>query len=344
MNIRDRHSLFRSATDILDRDGARLKQLLLLYLGIITALSLGSSLLTVVLSERIADTGGLRNMGLRSVLSTVQTLLPMVQSIVSMGLQIGYCTAALYAVRGNQFSRDTLLGGFRRFFPMMWSYFLQLFLYISLGITCVYLGSYIFMMLPMSTPLQSLMTPLMESINVMSDTITVDDATVAAITEALKPSLWFIAALYLPLLIPTIYRYRMVLYRIIDQPHPRAMLALRESRLMMHRNRVALLKVDLSLWWYYLLQALILLVCYGDVLLAMLGVALPWSDTVSYFLFLSLSLILQFVVFYFTMNRVTLVYASAYESMIPDFEEKKRQLIERRTAMMQARTPRKQEE
>lgn len=344
MNIRDRHSLFRSATDILDRDGARLQQILLLYVGIITALSLGASLLTFVLSERIADTGGLRNMGLRSVLSTVQTLLPMVQSIVSMGLQIGYCTAVLFAVRGSHFSRDTLLGGFRRFFPVMWSYFLQLFLYISLGIISIYLGTYIFMMLPMSAPLQSLMTPLMESINVMSETITVDDATVAAITEALKPSLWFIAALYLPLLIPTIYRYRMVLYRIIDQPHPRAMLALRESRMMMHRNRIALLKVDLSLWWYYLLQALILLVCYGDVLLAMLGVALPWSDTVSYFLFLSLSLILQFVVFYFTMNRVTLVYASAYESMIPDFEEKKRQLIERRTAMMQARTPRKQEE
>lgn len=343
MNIRDRHSLFRSATDTLDRDGARLQQILLLYVGIITALSLGASLLTFVLSERIADTGGLRNMGLRSVLSTVQTLLPMVQSIVSMGLQIGYCTAALYAVRGNHFSRDTLLGGFRRLFPMMWSYFLQLFLYISLGITCVYLGSYIFMMLPMSAPLQSLMAPLMESITVMSETIAVDDATVAAITEALRPSLWFIAALYLPILIPTIYRYRMVLYRIIDQPHPRAMLALRESRMMMHRNRIALLKVDLSLWWYYALQALIQLVCYGDVLLTLLGVALPWSDTVNYFLFLSLSLILQFVVFYFTMNRVTLVYASAYESMIPDFEEKKRQLIERHTAMMQARKPWKQE-
>ena len=343
MNIRDRHSLFRSVSDTLDRDGARLKQLLLLYLGIITALSLGASLLTVVLSERIADTGGLRNMGLRSVLSTVQTLLPMVQSIVSMGLQIGYCTAALYAVRGSQFSRDTLLGGFRRFFPMMWSYFLQLFLYISLGITCVYLGSYIFMMLPMSAPLQSLMTPVMESINVMSETIAVDDATVAAITEALRPALWFIAALYLPILIPTIYRYRMVLYRIIDQSHPRAMLALRESRMMMHRNRIALLKVDLSLWWYYALQALILLVCYGDILLSLMGITLPWSDNVSYFLFLSLSLALQFVVFYFTMNRVTLVYASAYESMIPDFEEKKRQLIERHTAMMQARKPWKQE-
>ena len=343
MNIRDRHSIFRSATDTLDRDGARLQQILLLYLGIITALSLGASVLTVVLSERIADTGGLRNMGLRSILSTVQTLLPMVQTIASMGLQIGYCTAALYALRGNNFSRSTLLGGFRHFFPLMWSYCLQIFLYMSLGITSVYLGTYIFMLLPMSAPLQSLMTPLMESITVMSETITVDEATVAAITDALKPALWFIAALYLPILIPTIYRYRMVIYRIIDQPRPRAMLALRESRLMMHRNRIALLKLDLRLWWYYALQLLILLVCYGDSLLTLLGVTLPWSDTVSYFLFLILSLVLQFVVFYFTMNRVTLIYASAYESMIPDFEDKKRQLIEKRTAMMQARKPWKQD-
>jgi len=343
MNIRDRHSLSRSANDALTRNGAGLQQILLLYLGIITALSLGASVLTVVLSERIADTGGLRNMGLRSVLSTVQTVLPLVQTIASIGLQIGYCTAALNALRGKSFSRDTLLGGFRRFFPLMWCYVLQSLLYISLGITCIYLGTYIFMMLPMSAPLQELMVPLMESFSVVSETITVDAATVDAITEALMPSLWFIAALFIPLLIPTVYRYRMVLYRIIDQPHPRAMLALRESRMMMQRNRFALLKVDLSLWWYYGLQILIMLICYGDSLLALLGVTLPWSPTVSYFLFLVLSLVLQFALFYFTMNRVTLIYVSAYESLIPDFEEKKRQLIERQTAMMQAKKPWKQE-
>jgi len=339
MNIRDRSAISRSTAETLVREGERLQQILLLYIGIITALSLASSILTVVLSERIADTGGLRNMGLRSILSTVQSLLPLVQNIALMGLQIGYCTAALNALRGKPFSRDTLLGGFRRFFPLMWSYVVQGLLYASLGITCLYLGSYIFLLLPMSEAFQALMMPLLDSISAMNDTIVLDEATVVAVTEALKPALWIVAALYLPLLIPTYYRYRMAIYRLIDQPRPRAMLALRESRLMMHRNRFALLKLDLSLWWFYALQVVILLVCYGDSLLALLGVTLPWSDTVSYFLFLILSLVLQFVVFYFTMNRVTLTYVSAYESLLPDFEEKKRKILERQAVVMQSKKP-----
>lgn len=343
MNIRDRRTLSHAAAETLGREGKRLQQILLLYLGIITALSLGASILTVVLSERIADTGGLRNMGLRSVLSTAQMLLPLVQTVAMMGLQMGYCSAALNAVRGRSFSRDTLLGGFRYFFPLLWSYVVQGLLYASLGITCLYLGSYIFLLLPMSAAFQELMLPLMNSLSVMSDTITLDGATAAAVTEALMPALWIVGALYLPLLIPTYYRYRMVAYRLIDQPRPHAMLALRESRLMMHRNRFALLKLDLSLWWYYALQILILLVCYGDSLLALLGVTLPWSDVVSYFLFLVLSLALQFAVFYFTMNRVTLTYVSAYESLLPEFEEKKRTILEKRAAIMQARKPWKEE-
>jgi len=343
MNIRDRHSLSRRAAETLNHNGDRLQKVLLLYLGIITALTLGSSILTVVLSDRIADTGGLRNMGLRSVLSTVQMLLPLVQTLAVMGLQMGYFSSVLNASRGKAFSHDTLLGGFRYFFPLMWSYVIQGLLYASLGIVCLYLGSYIFLLLPMSEAFQELMIPMMDSLSVMSDTVTIDEATVTAVTEALKPALWIVGALYLPLLIPTYYRYRMVAYRLIDQPRPHAMLALRESRLMMHRNRFALLKLDLSLWWYYALQLLVLLVCYGDSLLALLGITLPWSGMVSYFLFLSLSLVLQFAVFYFTMNRVTLIYVSAYESLLPDFEAKKREFLEKRAAIMQARKPWKEE-
>ena len=93
MPIRDRQSLFRTADDTLHRDGAGLQQLLLIYLAIITTLSLVASALTVVLSGRIENTGGLSNFGLRSVLSTAQTVLPLVQSAVMVGLQLGYTRA-----------------------------------------------------------------------------------------------------------------------------------------------------------------------------------------------------------------------------------------------------------
>ena len=69
-----------------------------------------------------------------------------------------------------------------------------------------------------------------------------------------------------------------------------------------------------------------------------LGIALPWSATVSYFLFLVLSLALQFVLFYFAMNRVSLVYAAAYEALLAEFEEKKAKLRSRVNVPVKSRS------
>jgi hypothetical protein len=89
----------------------------------------------------------------------------------------------------------------------------------------------------------------------------------------------------------------------------------------MRRNRFALFRLDLNFWWYYLLQVLVLAVCYGDMLLPLVGITLPWSDTVSYFVFLSLSLALQFAVYYFFLNPVAVTYATAYEALLPKQQE-----------------------
>lgn len=329
MPIRDRQSLFRAADDTLSRDGAGLQQLLLIYLAIITTLSLAASALTVVLSGRIENTGGLSNFGLRSVLSTAQTVLPLVQSAVMVGLQLGYTRAALSASRGKRFNRDTLFGGFRCLIPMACAYMLQGVLYGFLAMTSMYFASFIFLMLPASADFQALIAPLMNSVSVMSEQIVLDDATLMAASRAVLPVIWIWLAVFLPLFLPAYYRYRMTMFRLIDQERPRPLLAMRESLTMLQRNRIALLKIDLKLWWYYLLQALVTVICYGDQLLPLLGVNLPFTPEINYFLFLILSLALQFVLFYFAMNRVTLVYAAAYEALLAAFEEKKAQMQER---------------
>ena len=110
---------------------------------------------------------------------------------------------------------------------------------------------------------------------------------------------------------------------IADEPRVGALAAMRQSRDMLRRNRFALFKLDLSMWWYYLLQLLVTVICYGNVLLPMVGVTLPFNDTVAYFLFLVLSLIAQMAVAYFAMNRVNVTYAMAYESLRPKPQESK---------------------
>ncbi len=318
MNIRDRRAIHHVAKQKLSNAAGNPQQILLIYLGIVTALSLAASVLSVMLSNRIADTGGLGNMGLRSVLSTAKAVLPMVQSLILLGLELGYCTVALRIFRGEPVSRDTLFGGFRRFFPFLRMQVLLGAIYMSVAFMSVYASAYIFLMLPVSKGFMTLITPLMESASVLNSTVTFDEATMIAVSEAMMPMMWILAGVFLLLFIPLHYQYRMAAYRLIDQPHPGALRAIHESRMMMRRNRLALLRLDLNFWWFYALQALVMAVCYGDTILAMLGVTLPFSPEVSYFLFLVLSLILQFVVYYFAMNRVAVTYAAAYEALLPD--------------------------
>ena len=92
---------------------------------------------------------------------------------------------------------------------------------------------------------------------------------------------------------------------------------LTESTLMMKGHRMGLLKLDLSFWWFYLAQGLAGLVLYGDVILAAAGVSLPWSGTVSYYLFYALSLLLEGVVYYFFLNRIETAYAMVHDALLP---------------------------
>ena len=71
------------------------KNIVLIYTGTVTALALLVTVINYVLNLQIAQLGGLSNMGLRSVLSTVQSVLPVVQSLVIMALDLGYIAAML---------------------------------------------------------------------------------------------------------------------------------------------------------------------------------------------------------------------------------------------------------
>ena len=322
MNIRDRSAIHQTAEHSLANAKGDPKKILLIYLAIITGLSLAVAGVSILLSNRIADTGGLGNMGLRSVLSTAKSVLPLVQSVILLGLEMGYYTMALNITRGEPISNDTLFGGFRRFFPLLRAQILLSFLYLGLGLLAVYPGAYIFLMLPISEGFYEVLTPIMESASQLTGTVTIDEASMIAVSEAMEPALWIMGGLFLLLFIPTSYRYRMVTFRLIDQSRPGALRAMRESRAMMHRNRFALFRLDLRLWWFYALQGLTVALCYSDMLLPMFGITLPWSESVSYFVFLCLSLLVQFVGYYLFMNRVSVTYATAYGALLPKEQPK----------------------
>ena len=53
---------------------------------------------------------------------------------------------------------------------------------------------------------------------------------------------------------------------------------------------------------------------------SMLGITFPWPDTVSYFLFYGIYLVVELVILYFFLNSVSVTYALAYQSLCPEKE------------------------
>lgn len=320
MNIRQRRAIHETAQNALSRAGEHQK-IILVYAAISCGLSLFATVVSSLLSDRISGTGGLGNIGLRSILSTGQSVLPLINLIVSNCLSLGYHIAILSIIRGFEATPRTLAGGFRHFGPVIRSLLLQGAVYCAVGFATIYLSAFIFMATPFSGPFLEAMEPYLSSVTVMDSTLVLDDAALMAATEAMMPMMWIWLAVCLVLMVPVYYRFRMVDFCLADDPRKGAIHAMAKSRRLLRRNCLALFRLDLDLWWFYLAQVIVNVVCYGDLLLPMLGVSFPWSDTVSYYLFYGLSLAMQIALYYFGMNRVYAAYAVAYDTLqgeLPD--------------------------
>lgn len=320
MNIRERRAIHESAARALNR-APQARQIILVYAAVLCGLSLLSTVISVALSDRISGAGGLGNIGLRSVLSTGQSVLPLINFIVTACLSLGYHISILSFTRGFDASPRTLTGGFRHFGPILRTMLLKGIFYGGTVIAATYISSFLFMATPYSEEFIRVMTPYLESVTVLSDGLVLDEAVFATALEAMVPMLWILAAVCLAMVLPLYYRMRMVDFALADDPGRGAFHAIVKSRQLMRRNCFALFRLDLTLWWFYAAQILISLVCYGDLLLPMVGVRFPWSDTVSYYLFYGLSLAIQFALYAFGMNRVYAVYAVAYDALMEDLPQ-----------------------
>ena len=314
MNIRDRRAIHETAASVLDRS-AEARRIVLVYGLICCSLSLISTVLSGMLGDRISGTGGLGNIGLRSILSTGQSVLPLINLVVTACLSLGYHTAMLCFIRGFDASTNTLTAGFRYIGPVLRTMLIQGFVYAGAGSLALYLSASIFVASPFSADFLAVMDPILSSMTVMDTALTVDEATLTAATKTMVPMAWILLVVGLLMLTPLFYRFRMTTFCLADDPRLGAIHALFKSRRMMRRNCFSLFRLDLNLWWFYAAQLVISLVCYGDVLLPMIGINLPWNNMFSYYLFLVLSLCMQMALYYFGMNRVYTVYAVAYDAL-----------------------------
>jgi len=299
------------------RDAESAKKVALVYAGLTIGLSALVAVLALILNLLIDQSGGLSGMGRRTVLISLQNILPVIAIPLSLCLELGYQAAMLRVARGQYVTPQTIRLGFDRFWVLLRCVLLEAVMLFGVCLGGIYLGSLLFMMSPFSNRAVEIVQPLMANATVLNPQVVLDSGVYDQLMGAMAPAFVLCLILVAVLAVPLAFRYRMAQYVIIDKPGIPAMMALRESRKMMKGSAWKLFKLDVSLWWYYVLDVLARLLCYGDVILALVGVSLPWSDTVSYYGFFVLYLAAQFAIYYFLRNRAETAYAIAYDSIRP---------------------------
>lgn len=309
MKLDDRRGLKAAARAAMAAADYSPRKLILIHTGITVLASLLLYLVTGYMQAQIEQTGGLGGAPIRVMLSTAVSVLQMLFNLVLPFWQIGFLYAAMQIVRGKSAGPDSLKEGFRQAWSVLKTQLLLSLFACGLIFACYYAAYTIYLMTPLS---KDLMTAMMG---------TDVDAMMAAMEEALLP----IGLLMLPPLLVVglwfSYRIRLVNYVLMDAPGVGAMAVIRRSWKLMKGNFGKLLKLDLSFWWFYALEILLMLVAYADMLLPLIGIELPWPELVQTYAPLVVYQLLILLLYWWRGSQIQLTYACFYEAALPEDPE-----------------------
>lgn len=295
------------------KTGKEPQKVVLIYAAILAAAALAGKLAGYLLDGQISQAVGLQGMNTRAVLSTATVVVTIAQLLLVEGLALGYCAAMLRIARGQYASGSTLKAGLERLWLLVRTRLLEGVILTAMSFALCMVVVNIYMLTPFSNRLVLSKMPLVEAgeltteamLSLWSTAYQVLLPVTVLYVVALIPLLWYFSAVY-----------RLVDYLLIEKPQLGALGALQESRRRMRGSMRMLLRVDLSFWWYYLLQAATK-VLYPGLILAALGVTLSVSPTVFLVAALVIYLAADFAVRYFFSNRVAVTYALFYDSLCP---------------------------
>lgn len=316
MDILDSKTLKQTAQARLAAASYDHRKLMLLHTGAALAVSFLITLLNFILTRQIDTTSGLSGLQTRAVLETVQTVLQYGGSLAMPFWEIGILFTALRWARTEPAAPASLFEGFRRFGPVLRWMLLKMIAGFAIAIACAYISSGIYMMTPFAQPLMEILLPMLESTTLLSQELVMDEATLAAVTEAMTPVLIIFGILFCIVCIPLLYRLRMSGFVLMDEERPGALQSILKSWKMTRGNVLKLVRLDLHFWWFYGLQVLIAVISYADALLPAMGISLPVSKDLTFFGFYLISMLCQLALYWYAASHVQTTYALAYEALL----------------------------
>lgn len=316
-------TILQKAKERWDAHAAENRRVVLLYALPALLLPLVVMAINLLLDTQLDTAGGLSGIGFRSALQTVQTVLNTALSVLLPFWQLGLVFAAVRINAGNTASRDDLFEGFRRWGAALRLQILRNLRYILRMIGGIFLGSLLFSVTPLSDG-------FLNALDIVTETPGLENLTNEELMALMEEHISFgdLLPLYLLsavgaliMVAPLFYKYRLSDYALLTSDKPGAFAALQESSLLMLGNRMRLFKLDLCLWWYYLFAFLVTLISFGDLILPLLGISLPFSPNIAIAIFALISTVLELLLYYFFRGRVETTYACVYESLKPSKKE-----------------------
>ena len=284
-----------------------------IHTGAIVLAGIVLTLVQLLLTNAMEDATGLSGLGTVSILQTAQTVLQWANTLLVPFWNLGFLYVALLWARGSAAENRDLLMGFRRIMPCIGLLLNRFVISFCVMFLCVNVCSTVYMMLPASGDLLELAAGAGSDMEAFYASLSQQD--LSMLVRALAPLLIVWGVLSLVVLTPLMYRFRLAEYVILDHKEARAFPAMLLSSALLRRRLWQLFRLDLRFWWYYLLKVLCMALCYGDLLLGMLGISLPMGVDAAYMLFYVLYLVLLFGVEVCFRPRVDTAYGSFYDAL-----------------------------
>lgn len=315
-------ALKQEAQRRLDSAAVNPRSLILLNTGVTVGLGLLVNGLNYLLSHQIGSTGGLSGLGMRSVLQTLQTLLSYAASLFTPFWTAGLLFCLIGMVRNQQVGPRSMLEGFRRF-PRLLSFTLLVGLAaILLVMPIVYLGSTIYMFTPLSLSFTNSIEQLLNSGALAISNGEIDLSTIPpeVLMQGVLPMVLILLAIAIPVFLFLSYSLHMGPYLIMTDSVRGGFQAFLTSLHLMRGNRRKLFKLDLSYWWFYVLEGLAVCVLYLDTIFAAFGIVPPMNPTGLYFLLLTVYSVAELVLHYWKKAQRDTAFVLAYEQIAASAE------------------------
>lgn len=294
---------------------------------IVLGVPLAVFLIQLLLDAAAPSQKGLDGFQTAAIFSTVQSTLDTVCSILLPFWQAGLLYAAIRATRRQDVEFSNLAQGFRR-----WGVVLRFYILLYLGSMAAVMAitSALSILMTFLAPIYVLIMPAPASMQNFSSESFLTELQKAAEAEDMaaivnlipKDTIMYILPLVvltllgtLALLLHLYYRIRLSQYLLMDDPAVGARASISLSNRMVKGNKWNLLKLDLSFWWYGLMNAIPVLISTLPMILTLCRISLPVSGTVLTLLCQIVSTVLSLGIVWFFGPYVEATYACAYDEL-----------------------------